>query len=63
MTQAELNRSVAHVTGEDLSEIRHRGFSIADPVDVQFDPEPPIARDPQIVDWDELALQRVSLFP
>ena len=32
MTQPELDFAVAMVTGECLSEIRRRGFSIADPV-------------------------------
>jgi hypothetical protein len=31
---------VAHATGEDLEEIQRRGFSIADPAEANFDPEP-----------------------
>lgn len=62
MTHRQLNRAVAMATGESLREIRLRGFSLADPSDVDFDPEPNDAP-PQIVDWDELALERCALFP
>ena len=43
MTQVELERELAAVTGESLSEIRRRGFSL-----VEVGPEP------QSIDWDEL---------
>jgi len=62
MTQSQIDRSVSRTTGEPLREIRRRGFSLADPVEVQFDPEP-CQRAPQIVDWDALDAQRLSLFP
>ena len=62
MTQSQIDDSVSRATGEPLREIRRRGFSLADPVEVQFDPEP-CQRAPQIVDWDQLAAQRLSLFP
>ncbi len=51
MTQLQLDRAVAKATGESLREIRHRGFSIVDPTDVAFDPEPDDL--PQFIDWDE----------
>ena len=53
MTQRDLNLSVACATGESLGDIRRRGFSLADPLDVNFDPEPsgPFAR---CVDWDDV---------
>jgi hypothetical protein len=57
MTQYDLETSVATATGEDLCEIRRRGFSIADPWEVDFDPEPDDLP-PSLVDWDELELQR-----
>ncbi len=57
MTQNELNRAVANATGENLTEIRHLGFSLADPTAVTFDPEPE-ERAPQVVDWDELQQSR-----
>ena len=67
MTQAALDRAVSAATGESLRTIRRRGFSIADPTEVAFDPEPSTpssnTQGPHIVDWDELAAQRVSLFP
>lgn len=49
MTQVEIDNAVATATGENLSEIRHLGFSIADPLEVRFDPEP---RRPLVFDWD-----------
>lgn len=57
MTQQELDRQVAAATGESLCEIRSRGFSIANPGEVNFDPEP-IQRSPLVVDWDADALHR-----
>ena len=53
MTQRELDSAVATVTGESLPEIRHRGFGIADPVEVHFDPEPSNVP-PRWLDWDQL---------
>ena len=52
MTQQQLDRAVAKATGESLCEIRHRGFSIADPAVVASDPEPDDLP-PQCIDWDE----------
>jgi hypothetical protein len=52
MTQQQIDRAVAKVTGESLCEIRLRGFSIADPAEVAFDPEPDNLP-PQVFDWDE----------
>ena len=61
MTQREVDQSVAAVTGEDLCDVRRMGFSIADPDEVNFDPEPYYP--PQMVDWDELQLERnVAVF-
>ena len=54
MMQPQLDRLVADATGEDLREIQRRGFVLADPTDVHFDPEPDCLL-PQTVDWDELA--------
>lgn len=61
MTQAQLERAVCRATGESLAEFRRRGFSLADPLDVAFDPEP---QPPQVVDWDEVeSARRVSPAP
>jgi DNA-binding winged helix-turn-helix (wHTH) protein len=54
MTQAELNQAVADVTGESVTTIRRRGFSVVTPLQV-FDPD----RNedyilPNVVDWDAL---------
>ena len=55
MTQSELNRSVAHSTGETVSEISRRGFVPIE--DLARDYDPPI-------DWDELEAKRfVNLVP
>ena len=50
MTQNELNRAVASVTGETVSEISSRGFSplSADPYDSGLEP----------IDWDWLDQSR-----
>ncbi len=57
MSQAELDETIARSTGDDLREVQRLGFSVADPLDVNFDPEP-YDLPPQVVDWDELALSR-----
>ena len=44
MTQAELERELAHTTGETLCTIRNRGFSLLVMPD----------RNPHAIDWDEL---------
>jgi hypothetical protein len=51
MGQQELNEAVARKTGESLCVINERGFSMADPLDVNFDPEP---RRPLMLDWDTM---------
>ena len=59
MTQNRIDRMVAAATGESLSEIRSRGFSLVDPRTVRHDPEtePDDVLDP-LVDWDELEAER-----
>jgi hypothetical protein len=49
MSQMELNEAIARATGESVRLIDERGFSVADPLDVEFDPEP---RAPFMIDWD-----------
>ena len=56
MTQNELNRAVARVTGETVSEISSRGFSSlpVDPYDSGLEP----------IDWDWLDQSRsVAVLP
>ena len=53
MTQYELDTAVAIVTGESPSVIRRRGFGIADPLEVHFDPEPNDVP-PQYLDWEQM---------
>ena len=62
MTHRQLHRAVAAATGESLREIRRRGFGPADPMEIDFDPEPD-ETSPQMVYWDALALERCALFP
>ena len=63
MTQPELDRAVALATGEDLPAIRRRGFSLADPMAPDYDPEP-FHLPPQVMDWDAIVLRRnTPLFP
>ena len=59
MTQHDLDRQVALATGESLCDICRRGFSLADPLDVCFDPEP-YDMPPQVVNWDQLDFDRHS---
>lgn len=54
MTHAEFNQAVAEATGESVSTIRRRGFSLVTPLQM-FDPD---ENDdhllPHVVDWDAL---------
>jgi hypothetical protein len=51
MTQQDIDKAVASVTGESQLLIHDRGFCIADPFDVAYDPEP---RRPLVLDWDSM---------
>jgi len=56
MNQADLDRAVAHATGETVSTIKRLGFLLADPIDVGLpDSEDP---GPYVIDWDELEARR-----
>jgi hypothetical protein len=52
MSQKDIDRAVARATGENVSMIHDRGFSIADPEEVNIDPEP---RCPLVFDWDSMS--------
>ena len=54
MTQAELNREIAQVTGESVATIDGLGFV---PLT-----SGPYEREPLTIDWDELDQQRVAMF-
>lgn len=56
MTQAQLDRQVAAATGESRRTIGAFGFSIADPLEVRFDPKP--ADVVKFLDWDQVARRR-----
>ncbi len=51
MSQQEIDEAVASATGERVGVIRSRGFSMVDPFEVAFDPEP---RGPMVLDWDSM---------
>jgi len=55
MHQNELNRAVARATGESVRTIAKMGFGLLD--------DPPVEREPLVVDWDELEAQRVGVLP
>lgn len=59
MTQRQLESLVATATGESSQTIEQLGFSIADPICPQFDPEgeylPPAW---PYLDWDHIDRQR-----
>ena len=57
MTQREIDRQVARATGESVAEIRHLGFGEADPLEVDYDPEPSCPL-PQLLDWDQVQRDR-----
>ena len=61
MNQPLLERAVALATGEAISTIRRRGFSIFDPTagDKDFDELPK----PRTVDWDRLDALRPAYLP
>ena len=45
----EIDAAVATLTGERVTLIQDRGFGIAFPLDVDYDPEP---RPPLVFEWD-----------
>ncbi len=53
MTQAEMERELAEMTGESVGTIRRHGFQLV---------EPPVVY-PRVVDWDELHEDRVAVLP
>ncbi len=56
MSPRVLHAAIARATGEDVREIRRRGFSIVHP-GARFDPEPD-QRPHQVLDWDQVDLGR-----
>jgi hypothetical protein len=53
MTQRQLERELARTTGESISTIRQRGFSLVEPPDME----------PLVVDWDALEVERWTNSP
>jgi hypothetical protein len=52
MSQREIEEAVAVATGESLALIQRCGFSVADPLEANYDPEP---RRPLVFDWDRMS--------
>jgi hypothetical protein len=52
MSQNELDEAVARATCETVATIHDLGFGVADPAEVDFDPEP---RRPFTFDWDTMS--------
>lgn len=62
MTQHDIDTAVCLATGEELCEVQRLGFSLADPIDADFDPEPDCI--PRIIDWDSFELNRnIAVLP
>jgi len=53
MTQCELDRELARVTGETLTTIRNRGFSLVEPPELE----------PLMIDWDQVEAERKASVP
>jgi hypothetical protein len=62
MTQHHLDRLVAQATGECRRTVAGLGFSLADPLVVEHDPEP-YDEFASYVDWDQLDAKRYRLCP
>jgi hypothetical protein len=58
MNQAKIDRAVAAATGESRRTIQRLGFSLADPLEPQFDSEP--ADVVTFLDWDQIASRRYA---
>jgi hypothetical protein len=60
MKQNDLYHSLSRTTGESVRTIKRLGFSLFDPGANNTEPDT-IDLPPQIVDWDQLELDRISL--
>jgi DNA-binding winged helix-turn-helix (wHTH) protein len=60
MTQAEFNQAVAEATGESVSTIRRRGFSVVTPLQMCHTDEDDDHHLPNVVDWDALEREQRS---
>ncbi len=56
MTFTNVDRAVSAATGESVRTIARLGFSLADPLDPRFDPEPTDVV--KLLDWDRVARRR-----
>ena len=59
MTQAELDKAIARITGESVRTISQLGFVELTRQPVECEPN----RSPLVVDWDEADARRSSYWP
>lgn len=59
MNQSDLNRAVAHATGETVSTIKRLGFVLAD-FDDRAEADDSDELGPHVLDWDEIEINRRS---
>lgn len=60
MTQAEFHQAVAEATGEAVSTIRRRGFSVVTPLQMFHPDDHDDQLLPNVVDWDALEREQRS---
>ncbi|MFN3150469.1 hypothetical protein [Bremerella sp.] len=59
MHASELYRAVARATGETITTIHRRGFSLVEEDAIDLLDE--VSFGPNVVDWDELEVRRIQL--
>ena len=59
MTAAQIHRAVSRATGESVREIRRLGFSLANALDLEQDPESDNQL-PLMIDWDQQEVLRCN---
>lgn len=57
MSRKDLERELVQKTGESVRTIRRHGFSIVNPRERDFDPEPDLLPI-QVIDWDQIEAER-----
>ena len=53
MAQGDLERELVGITGESLTTVRHRGFSLVEPPTLE----------PLMIDWDEVDAESTGVLP
>jgi len=60
MNQNDLHRCLSRATGESVRTIRRLCFSLFEPCPLDLDADS-VDQAPQVVDWDQLELDRIAL--